>query len=139
MRFLIASLALAFLVGCGRNNPKSGWDYRPAAGAYVAALDYRFNDGEGTVFIGSCEGEPSFMLAGGAWELGARQFTLTVDGGSWTMPTSQGEHGHYLPVEPHAATKAIADAKRHIVFQVGNWRRELHPSEPLKSFVKDCR
>ena len=138
MRFLVASLGLAFLVGCGAKQPKSGWEYHPPANQSAASLDYRFNDGEGTVFIGSCEGEPSFIMAGGAWKLGAPQFTLSVDGSVWTLPTSQGEHGHYLPVELQASRHAIANARQRIVFQVGGWRREMRPGGPLRSFVKDC-
>jgi hypothetical protein len=138
MRTLFTSLALAFVLGCSAKQPNSGWEYRPAHGASTAWLHYRFGDGEGTTLIGSCEGELSFMMAGGAWQSGVRQFTLTVDDRIWTLPTSQGEHGHYLPVDLHIPQQAIANAKRRIVFQVGNWRREIRPGAPLTSFVADC-
>jgi hypothetical protein len=136
MRTLFSSLALVLVLGCSAKQPQSGWEYRPAHGAYEAALAYRFGDGEGTILIGSCVGEPQFMIAGGGWE--APQFTLTVDDRSWTFPTRQGEHGHYLPVETYVAGQAIAHAQRNIVFQAGNWRRELKPAAPLRSFVADC-
>jgi hypothetical protein len=136
MRTILASLALAFLLGCSAKQPQSGWQYDRAHGAYEAWLYFRFGDGEGTTLIGSCEGEPAFMISGGAWE--ASEFTLTVDDKSWTLPTSQGEHGHYLPVDLHTAQQAIANARRRIVFQVGNWRREIRPGGPLTSFVTDC-
>jgi hypothetical protein len=136
MRPLFASLALAFILGCSAKPPQSGWEYRRAHGAYAAWLFYRFGDGEGTALIGSCEGEPKFMIAGGAWE--ASQFTLTVDDRSWTLPTRQGEHGHYLPVELDTARQAIANARRRVVFQAGNWWREIQPGPALASFVTDC-
>jgi hypothetical protein len=135
---VFASLALVFALGCSAKQPKSGWEYRPAHGAYAARLFYNFSDGEETTFIGSCAGVPSFMLAGGAWQLRAAQFTLTVDDRSWTLPTRQGEHGHYLPVDLQAPQQAIAKAKQRIVFQVGTWRREIRPGPPLTSFVTDC-
>jgi hypothetical protein len=76
------------------------------------------------------------MLAGGAWD--AHQFTLTVDDRSWSMPTRQGEHGHYLPVELHIANEAIANAKQRITFSAGSWHREIRPAQPLTSFVAEC-
>lgn len=136
MRTLFASLMLALVLGCSARQPQSGWEYRPAHGDYAAWLFYRFGDGEGTTLIGSCEGEPQFMIAGGAWE--TPQFKLTVDERTWTLPTRQGEHGHYLPVAPQAAIEAIAEAKRRIIFQAGNWQREIRPAAPLKSFVAEC-
>jgi len=138
MRMLLAPLSLALLlVGCGAKQPKLGWEFHPAHGAYAAALYYNFGDGQGTALIGSCDGEPTFMIAGGAWD--GPQFTLTADNRSWTFPTQQGEHGHYLPVRLHSPNEAIASAKRRIVFQVGNWRREIVPAAPLASFTADCR
>jgi hypothetical protein len=137
MRTLFAYFALALVCGCSAKQAQSGWEYQPAHGAYTARLYYRFGDGEGTTLIGACEGEPQFMIAGGAWL--APQFRLTVDGKSWTLPTRQGEHGHYLPVELSVPDQAIADAKHRIVFQAGNWRREIHPAPALASFVADCR
>src|SRR4051812_46597082 len=136
MRILFVSLALTLVVGCRAKQPQSGWEYRPGHGAYAGSLYYRFGDGEGTTLIGSCEGEPSFMLTGGAWH--SPQFTLTVDDRSWTMPARQGEHGRYLPVERHVPEQAIASARRRIVFQAGNWRREMRPGAPLTRFVADC-
>ena len=136
MRTLLASFVLALALGCSASQSQSGWEYRPAHGAYAASLLYRFGDGEGTTLIGVCEGEPQFMIAGGAWE--TPQFKLTVDDRAWTLPTRKGEHGHYLPVEIHVANEAIADAKRRIIFQAGNWQREIRPAAPLKSFVADC-
>lgn len=136
MRSLFAFLAPAFVLACSGKEPQPGWEYRPAHGANAAWLYYRFNDGEGTTLVGSCEGEPAFMMTGGAWE--AAQFTLTVDDRSWTLPTTQGEHGHYLPVDLHAPQQAIANAKRRIVFDAGKWRREIRPGVPLKTFVTDC-
>jgi hypothetical protein len=101
-------------------------------------LFYKFGDMEGTTLVGSCDGEPSFMMVNGAWPSDASQFTLTVDDRSWTLPTMQGEHGRYLPVELVDSQQAVAKAKRRIVFQVGNWRREIRPASPLTSFVTDC-
>lgn len=138
MRTAFASLALVFVLGCSAKQAKSGWEYRPAHGAYQAELYYRFGDGQETTLIGSCEGEPSFMMAGGAWQSSASQFTLTVDGKSWTLPTSQGEHGHYLQVDSYEPQQAIAHAKRSIIFQVGSWQREIRPDTPLTSFVAGC-
>jgi hypothetical protein len=135
MRTPFTFFALAFVLGCAKE-PQSGWEYRPAHGAYPAWLYYRFADGEGTTLVGSCEGEPSFMMTGGAWD--ATKFTLTVDDRSWTLPTRQGEHGHYLPVDLHLPQQAIAHARRRIVFQVGKWQREITPGTPLTSFVADC-
>jgi hypothetical protein len=136
MRVLLASLCLALLVGCGGRQVKSRWDYRPAHGSYAAWLFYTFPDGDRTTFIGSCAGEPQFMMAGGAWD--GPEFTLTADGQSWRFHTSQGEHGHYLPVDGYDANHAIAAAKRTVSFQVGDWRRDIQPAEPLKRFVAEC-
>ena len=136
MRALFLSLALAFVIGCGAKQPPSGWEYDPAHGTHAAWLVYRFGDGQQTTLIGSCNGEPSFMIAGGDWE--AQQFTLTVDGKSWVMPTRQGEHGHYLPVDQSIPNQAISSAKQRIVFQAGDWRREIQPAQPLRDFVTDC-
>jgi hypothetical protein len=136
MRAALSLFALALVIGCSAKEPESGWEYRPAHGAYAAWLYYRFGDGEGTILIGSCSGEPQFMIAGGAWE--ASQFRLTVDGKSWTLPTSQGEHGHYLVVDRYAANQAIAAATKSIAFQVGSWHRAIAPDEPLRRFVAAC-
>jgi hypothetical protein len=76
------------------------------------------------------------MIAGGAW--GGPDFTLTADGKSWRFHTSQGEHGHYLPVDGYEANKALANATRSISFQVGKWRRDMQPAEALRSFVAHC-
>jgi hypothetical protein len=46
---------------------------------------------------------------------------------------------HYLPVEAEAQVVAYASAKKRVLFQVGNWRREITPSPTLASFVADCR
>jgi len=136
MRISFPCLALTLLSACGATPPKSGWEYRPAHGAYAAWLFYRFADGEGTTLIGSCEGEPAFMISGGAWD--GSQFSLTVGDKSWILPARQGEHGHYLPVDLYAPRQAIANAKRRIVFQVGSWRREIIPGPALTRFVSDC-
>ena len=136
MRTIPATLALAFLLGCSAKQPKSGWEYRRSNGVYAASVYYRFGDPEGTTLIGSCKGEPQFMLAGGAWD--APRFTVTADDRSWTFPARQGEHGHYLPVELYIANQAMAHAKRRIAFQAGNWHREIRPSPPLTSFIADC-
>ncbi len=135
MRMLFAALLLALLVGCGERQPK-GWEYRPAHGAYAASLSYSFDDGEGTRFARSCNGEPQFMLTGGVWE--GPEFTLTSGDKSWRFQTSQGEHGHYLVVEGREPNQAIAHATTEISFQVGKWRREIRPAEPLAKFVGDC-
>lgn len=136
MRTLLPSLALAFVLGCTARQPQSGWEYRAAHGAYAAQLYYCFRDGEGTTLIGSCEGEPSFLMARGSWN--GPKFTVTVDNKSWTLPTRQGEHGRYLPVDVLTANEAIAGAKQRIVFQVGSWRREIRPGAPLTSFAANC-
>ena len=54
------------------------------------------------------------------------------------VDTSQGEHGHYLPVELDDPVHAISKAKQRIVFQVGAWRREIRPGPPLTNFAADC-
>jgi hypothetical protein len=136
MRKLLSWLAVLTVLGCSAKQPQPGWEYQPAQGAHAARLFYRFDDGQETTLIGSCEGEPQFMIAGGGWE--APQFTLTVDDRSWRFPTREGEHGHYLPVDLYVASQAIAQAKRRIVFQAGNWRRALQPAPPLTSFVASC-
>lgn len=136
MRTAFALLLLAMLGGCGRNLPKSGWEYRPNHGDYGAWLYYRFDDGQGTTLIGTCDGEPSFMIAGGAWN--GPEFTLTEGGKSWRFPTSQGEHGHFLEVDGQEANQAIATATEGFSFQVGNWRRQIPPADPLRKFVADC-
>lgn len=136
MRTIFSALLLALLAGCRGSDPKSGWEYRTAHGAYSASLFYRFADGEGTTLIGSCNGEPSFMVDGGAWD--GPEFSLTVDGKSWRFPTRQGEHGHYLEVEGQEANDAIAKATREISFQVGGWRRGMRPAGPLMKFVAGC-
>jgi len=136
MRTILSALLLALLTGCGGRDPKSGWEYRPAHGAYAASLFYRYADGEGTTLIGSCSGEPSFMIEGGAWD--GPEFSLTAGGKSWLFPTRQNEHGHYLDVEGQEANQSIAKATTDIIFQVGSWRREIPPAEPLRRFVGDC-
>lgn len=136
MRAAFALLLLAVLGGCGRSLPKSGWEYRPEHGAYGAWLYYRFDDGEGTTLIGTCDGEPSFMIVGGAWT--GSEFTLTAGGKSWRFHTMQGEHSHYLEVEGQVANQAIAQETGSFSFQVGNWRREIRAADPLRRFVADC-
>jgi len=135
---IMASTAFILLLGCAPKLPEAAWNYQPAHGAYKASLSYDFADSEGTIFIGICEGGPSFMMAGGNWQLRAEQFTLTVDGHSWDLPTVQSVHGHYLPVDRQGPEEAIASAKRLIVFRVGSWHREIRPAAPLTSFVTDC-
>lgn len=140
MRTTVALISILFVLGCSAKQPKSGWEYRPPHGAYLPWLFYKFGDGEGTVFIGSCDPEPGFMLTGGAWD--GPQFKLTVDGRSWILPTSQGEHGHYLTVDKFtdsdAPMRAVSNAKHSIAFQVGEWRREIRPAAALTRFVQDC-
>jgi hypothetical protein len=135
MRFVIGCLALLLIAGCSAKQPRSGWRYD--RGPYAVPLSYSFADSERTIFVGVCKPKLSFMMIGGDWE--GDEFTLAVDDKSWTLPTSQGEHGHYLPVEVGAPVEAIASAKRRIVFQVGNWRRALGAGVPLTTFVADCR
>jgi hypothetical protein len=135
MRCRLTCLILALLCGCSAKQP-TGWEYRPAHGAYAAWLYYHFGDGEGTTLIGSCDGEPNFMISGGSWE--GPEFTVTADGKSWRFPTRQGEHGHYLVVDRSAPNQAIAAAMRSIAFRVGSWHRELAPAEPLRRFVAAC-
>lgn len=134
MRFVIACVALGLLVGCGPKQPRSGWRYD--RGPFAVPLGYLFGDPEDTHFVGVCKPKLAFMIIGGAWE--GEQFTLTIDGKSWALPTAQGEHGHYLPVEADPPRRAIAEAKRRIVFQVGSWRREIRPGPPLTTFLADC-
>jgi hypothetical protein len=136
MRALSAALLLTLLAGCREDQAKSGWEYRAAHGAYTASLSYRFDDGEGTTLIGSCDGEPQFMLTRGAWD--GPDFRMTADGKSWRFHSSQGEHGHSLVVSGHDANEAIANATTSIAFQVGNWRREIRPAAPLSRFASDC-
>jgi hypothetical protein len=141
----LAAFALILMAGCGRGNDSSngaritptGWEYRPASGAYAASLSY-VDPGREIKFLASCNGEPNFLLAGGDYQVGATQFTLTVDQKSWILPTWQGEHGRGLWVDRHEQAKAIASAKRRIVFEVGNWRREIQPGPDLKAFAAAC-
>jgi len=139
VRITVVFLAAILLVACGeKQQSKAGWNYRPPRGAYEALLSYDFADAGQTRFTGMCNGDPTFSMAGGDWQFLAPQFTLTVDDQSWTLPTMQGEHGHYLVVDRYAQAQAIAHAKQRIVFQVGNWRREVQPGAPLSQFVRDC-
>jgi hypothetical protein len=139
VRIAVVLFAAILVVACSeKQKSKPGWDYRPAHGAYEALLSYDFADAGQTRFTGVCEGEPTFSIAGGDWQFLAPQFTLTVDDHSWTLPTMQSEHGHYLPVDRYAEEQAIAHAKQRIIFQVGNWRREIQPSTALNQFVRDC-
>jgi len=136
MRIASVALLITCLGGCSSGQPKSGWEYSPTSGAYEPRLAYRFSDADNTTLIGSCEGEPHFMMAYGNWE--GPEFTVTADGKSWRFHTSQSELGHYLVVDGYEANHAIANAATGISFQVGNWRRELKPAEPLRKFVADC-
>lgn len=124
-----------FIAGCQAKQPSSGWRYHH--GPYAVPLAYSFGDRDHTDFVGVCKPKLAFMIIGGGWD--ADQFRLTVDGKSWTLPTSQGEHGHYLSVELDAPAQAISIARQRIVFQVGTWRREIRPGLHLTSFVVDCR
>lgn len=135
MRFAIACLPFLLIAGCNPKQPRSGWRYN--RGPYAVPLSYSFADPEHTDFVGVCKPKLSFMIIGGEWH--GDQFTLTVDDKSWALPTSQGEHGHYLPVEVGAPVEAIASAKRRIVLQVGNWRRAIAAGTPLTTFIADCR
>jgi len=134
VRPVITIVALMFFAGCTAKQPSSGWQYD--RGPYAIPLRYSFDDPEHTDFVGICIPKRSFSIVGGAWN--GDQFTLTVDDNSWTLPTWQGEEGHSLPVELDTQVKAIASAKRHIVFQVGNWRREIKPEPVLAMFAVDC-
>ena len=77
------------------------------------------------------------LLSQGAWS--GSTFRLTVDDRYWILPTRAREHGQYLPVELTAPNQAIADAKRQIIFQVGNWRREIVPAAPLAKLCQGLR
>ena len=135
MRLIIASFAILLVAGCQPKQPSSGWRYD--RGPFAVPLRYLFEDREHTDFVGVCKPKLSFMIIGGEWD--GDEFRLTVDDKSWGLPTSQGEHGHYLPVEVGAPVEAIASAKQRIVFEVGNWRRAIAPGAPLTAFVADCR
>jgi hypothetical protein len=146
MRIWLAFFAL-LIGGCnGTENTSNGdrphktptgWEYRPSHGAYDASLSYVDGSRE-TKFFGSCNGEPVFFLMGGNYQAGATEFTLTVDDRSWRLPAWQGEHGRGLWVDRREQELAIANAKHHIVFQVGDWRSEIYPSPELTRFVSDC-
>lgn len=123
MRLLIASMVLVLVAACGAKQPTAEWRYH--RGTYAVPLVYDFGDSENTSFAGVCIPKRSFIIFGGGWE--GDRFTLTVDSESWTLPTWQGVEAHGLPVELNAPVQAIAGAKRRIVFQLGNWRRELKP------------
>jgi hypothetical protein len=134
MRLAITCLSIALVAGCSAKQPSSGWKYH--RGPYTLPLSYTFDDPDHTEFVGVCIPRRSFSVIGGAWD--GSQFTLTVDNKTWTLPTWQGVEGHSLPVDLGAAVQAIASAKHSIVFQVGNWRREIKPAPPLTDFVTDC-
>ena len=135
MRVVITCLILLAVAACRAKEPGSGWEYR--RGPYTLPLRYTFDGPEHADFVGICMPKRSFSIIGGAWE--GREFTLTVDEKSWTLPTEQGVESHSLPVELDGPVQAIGNAKQRIVFQVGNWRREIRPAPPLSSFVADCR
>lgn len=139
MRGRFEWIVFAFLTACGGHQPESGWEYRPDNGASSAKVVYNFGDGEGTELVGDCDGEPTFFLRGGAWQTGTSQFTVSVDGKSWVLPTFEGEHGHALFVERLEAQPAIANARHLIEFRVGAWRREIIPATPLEQFARECR
>ena len=141
MRIGVASIALLLAASCNNGHHDSpaptGWQYRPAQGAVEASLSYVDDKREIRLF-GSCNGEPVFFLKGGDYPAGATKFTLTVDDQSWVLPAWQGEHGRGLWVNRPEQQAAIGRAKRRIVFQVGDWRREITPSSELASFTRAC-
>ena len=143
MRVLIILLTASLLVSCrshaaaharASEPASSGWSYRPGEGV---PLSYVSPDGA-IKLAGWCEGGPAYLLKGGDYKH-ARDFVLTVDGKSWTLPVTRHAHGRYLRVGPNDASATIARAKELIAFQVGNWRREIKPSPQIAEFAKTCR
>jgi hypothetical protein len=136
------ALATAVLIAAAACRPaeqeQQRWQYRQPAPGYVARVDYVFGDSASTRFVGRCDGEPVFMLAGGDYPLGSTKFTLIVDGQSWELPAFQGEHGRLLIVEAAGPQSAITKAKRLIAFRVGNWQRQFRPGPLLQRFAEDC-
>ena len=144
MRVLIILLTASFLVSCrshaaahaakASEPPPSGWTYRPGDGV---PLSYVSPDGA-IKFAGWCEGGPAYLLKGGDYKH-AREFTLTVDDKSWTLPLTRHAHGRYLRVGPNDASVAISGAKERIVFQVENWKREIRPAPEIAEVAASCR
>lgn len=143
MRAALLFLVLTFAASCGdigRVQPKDArWEYQAARGAVATQLSYKFEDGEGTRLIGRCPGEPVFSLYGGGYETTLPpKFLLTVDDRSWTLPAWEGHHGRGLLVQRYEPNLAIGRAKHRIVFQVGDWRREVRPGPTLTDFMNGC-
>ena len=144
MRVLIILLTASLLVSCRSHAAAhaakasklapSSWIYRPGDGV---PLSYVSPDGA-IKFAGWCEGGPAYLLKGGDYNH-AREFVLTVDGKTWTLPVTRHAHGRYLRVGPNDASAAIGRAKELIVFQVGEWRREIKPTPEIAEFASTCR
>jgi hypothetical protein len=138
-RFLAA--AMIFTTSCdlsGSEQERAGWRYHKRSGGYASMLSYSFGDADRTRLAGMCNSEPTFVLVGGDYPEGTSKFTLIVDGMSWTLPASRGEHGRGLFVDQAEPNAAISRASRLISFEVGRWRRSLRPTPLLREFVRDC-
>jgi hypothetical protein len=133
-----SSLLLLLLLACSAKQSMVGWNYRPAHGAHEALLSYNFGDSENTKFIGECDGGQTYFLTGGDYPLGTSEFTLTVDNRSWTLPSFHRVENRCL-FAGDGREQAISHAQRRIVFQVGEWRRELKPGPLLRKFAADCK
>lgn len=137
MQFSWMLVLLPLLVSCDSSEPAAGWEYRPSEGGYPKLI-YRWEDADQTVLIGTCRTEPSYMLRGGKYRSNATQFTVTADDQSWILHITKHAHGRYLLIEQPDHVRAIGQAKRRVVFEVGNWRRELRPATPLATFDHAC-
>ena len=116
-----------------------GWEYDRRK--YRNVVRFHFGDQANTQFVGLCDSQPVFFLNGGDYSSSPGTFDLTIDGQSWTLPVSQGEHGRGLFVDyddPRFVDR-LARARQRISFKVGNWTRTFSPGPEIPWFVQQCR
>lgn len=144
-----AALILMIVSGCHQDSQKTkaGWQF--GSGGRGPRVSYNFGDyrkvtlpvpqAEETVFAGTCDRTPIFLVTGGDYPLGTARFTLIVDDHSWSLRAFQGEHGRALFMDAPDVVAALRNAKNRVAFQVGSWRRELKPSRLIRRFVDECK
>jgi hypothetical protein len=148
-RTVVAISLLSIISACHREVPvnKPGWRFGMSGrGPHVS---YNFGDyrkatlpapqAEETVFAGTCDLTPIFLVIGGDYHLRATQFTLSVDGTSWNLKIFNGvDAPRALYMDDPVVVAALREAKERITFDVDGWHRELEPSPLIRKFVDEC-
>jgi len=141
VRFGLIVLALVVSAcSAGSSNPpnaKIGWSSK--SDLYRISLFYYFGDRSGTRFAATCDAFPIFAILDGNYVNETGTFRLIIDDHSWDLQSWAGEHGRGLLIDEPQFADAFANARKRVIFRVGNWRRSFKPTPQLASFIAKCR